>query len=56
MKKKQDLNSWNTLISVGDMTKYKILKEDLEILANDVKKLLNLTKEICRAQIQTLEA
>jgi HEPN domain-containing protein/predicted nucleotidyltransferase len=36
--------------------KYKISKEDLEILASDVKKLLRLTEEICKAQIQVLEA
>ena len=34
--------------------KYKISKKDLEILASDVKKLLRLTEEICKAQIQIL--
>ncbi|MBU6338347.1 MAG: HEPN domain-containing protein [Rickettsiales bacterium] len=33
--------------------KYKISREDLEILANDVKKLLNLTKKICESKIRT---
>jgi HEPN domain-containing protein len=35
-------------------SKYTISKKDLEILAGDVKKLLNLTEEICKAQIQIL--
>lgn len=30
--------------------KYKISKEDLEILAEDVKKLLNLTKKVCECK------
>jgi predicted nucleotidyltransferase/HEPN domain-containing protein len=30
---------------------YRISKEDLEILAKDVKKLLNITKEICKDKI-----
>lgn len=30
---------------------YRILKEDLEILAKDVKKLLKITKEICKDKI-----
>ncbi len=31
--------------------KYKISKEDLEILASDVKKLLEITKRVCEAKI-----
>ena len=31
--------------------KFKISKEDLEILAKDVEKLLNITKEICENKI-----
>lgn len=33
---------------------YRISKDDLEILAKDVKKLLVLTKEICKKKIQSL--
>jgi hypothetical protein len=32
---------------------YRISKEDLEILAKDVQKLLKLTKEICEKKIQS---
>lgn len=32
---------------------YRISKEDLEILAKDVKKLLKITEEICREKIQS---
>ena len=34
--------------------KYRISKEDLEILAKDVKELLRLTKEVCEKEIQSL--
>ncbi len=36
--------------------KYKISKEDLEILAWDAKKLLNITEQICKERIQILGA
>ncbi len=32
---------------------YRISKEDLEILAKDVKKLLKLTEEICQEKIRS---
>jgi HEPN domain-containing protein len=36
--------------------KYHISKEDVEILAKDVKNLLNLTKKICKEKIRNLNA
>ncbi len=36
--------------------KYRISKEDLEILAKDVKELLRLTKEVCKKEIEALES
>jgi hypothetical protein len=35
--------------------KYRISKEDLEILAQDVKKLLAITREICTKKINNLD-
>jgi HEPN domain-containing protein len=55
-KKQQDRFDLLELAYIGARydTKYQISKEDLKILAKDVKNLLTLTKKICKEKIQSL--